>query len=71
MAPERQETPALYSAALGLGIASVFLGGTFGLVAWVTVAVSVWALYSLKVDFRRWMAWTGVALGVVFSLVGR
>jgi len=68
-APERQVTPGLYWAALVLGIASVFLGGTFGLVAWATVAVSAWALYSLKVDFRRWMAWTGVALGVVFSLM--
>ena len=70
-APERQVTPGLYWAALVLGIASVFLGGTFGLVAWATVAVSAWALYSLKVDFRRWMAWTGVALGIVFSFVGR
>jgi len=68
---EPEKTPGLYLAALGLGIASVFLGGTFGLVAWVTVAVSAWALYSLNVDFRRWMAWTGVALGIVFSFVGR
>ena len=68
-APERQVTPGLYWAALGLGIASVFLGGTFGFVAWGTVVFSVGALISLNVDYRRWMAWTGVALGVVFSLM--
>lgn len=39
-------TPPIYKTAFGLGIASVFLGSIFGLLAWATVAVSTWALYS-------------------------
>lgn len=65
---QKQKIPTLYKVALGLGIASALLGGFFGLLAWVTVGFSVWALYSLKDSNRRWMAWTGLALGIVFSL---
>lgn len=68
-APTRADTPAIYKVALGAGIVSIFFGGTFGLLAWATVAIGAWALYSVKVDSRRWMAWTGLALGVVFSLM--
>lgn len=57
----------LYRIAFGLGIASIFLGGFFGLLAWATVGISVWALYTLNDPNRRWMAWTGLALGIVFS----
>ncbi len=58
----------LYKVAFGLGIASLFLGIVFGLLAWTTVAVSGWALYSTNVVRGRWMAWTGLALGLVYSL---
>jgi hypothetical protein len=58
----------LYKVAFGLGIASLFLGIVFGLLAWATVAVSGWALYSTKVVKGRWMAWTGLGLGLVYSL---
>lgn len=61
--------PTVYKLALGLGIASIFLGGTFGLLAWSAVAASGYALYSVKTPNRRWMAWTGLALGIVFSFM--
>lgn len=64
---QTRSAPTLYKVAFALGIASVFLGGFFGLLAWATVGISVWALYSLKDLDRRWMAWTGLALGIVFS----
>lgn len=62
-----RKAPTLYKVAFGLGIASVFLGGFLGLLAWATVGISVWALYSLEDPNRRWMAWTGLVLGIVFS----
>lgn len=61
--------PQIYKWAFGLGLASVFLGGTFGLLAWATVALSGWALYSTRSKRGRWMAWVGLALGLVFSLM--
>ena len=65
-----EEIPTLYIVALGLGIVSVLFGGTFGLVAWGTVAVGTWALSSLQSQVRgRWMAWVGLGLGIVFSFM--
>lgn len=61
--------PTLYKVAFGLGIASVFLGSLFGLLAWATVAVGGYALYSVKTANKRWMAWTGLVLGIVYSLM--
>lgn len=59
----------IYRVAFWLGIASAFLGSTIGLLAWATVAVSAYALYSVKVVKGRWMAWTGLALGIVYSFM--
>lgn len=64
-----QPTPTIYKVALGAGIVSVFLGGTFGLLAWATAVVGGAALISEKSLRRRWMAWIGLSLGVLFSLV--
>jgi hypothetical protein len=58
-----------YKLALCVGVLSILLGGTFGLLAWATVVVAVWALAATKVSARRWMAWTGLGLGVLFSVV--
>lgn len=68
-AVERQTTPTIYKTALGAGIASIFLGGTFGLLAWATAAIGVVALVSERSERRRWMAWTGLALGVLFTFM--
>ncbi len=65
----QQRIQTLYKIAFGLGILSIFLGGTFGLMAWATVAVGAWALYSLKTSPGRWMAWVGLGLGIVFSFM--
>lgn len=71
--PEESPTkPPIDSAlkvALTMGILSIFFGGYFGLVAWSTIAVSGWALYKAEARSRgRWMAWTGLVLGIMFSL---
>jgi hypothetical protein len=47
-------------------VVSIFLGGTVGLTAWGTIAVSVAALVRVKSETRRWMAWAGLCLGVTF-----
>jgi hypothetical protein len=62
-------TPAVYKVAFGLGIASIFFGGTLGLLAWATVAVGGYALFAVKSKNRRWMAWTGLVLGFAFSFL--
>jgi len=61
--------PTLYWVSLGAGVVSVFLGGTFGLIAWATVVLAVVALSTMKIPVGRWMAWTGLALGIVFSFM--
>ena len=64
------QTPRRYKVAMALGVASILIGGTFGLLAWGAVAVGAWALYAApREPHRRWMAWTGLALGILFSLV--
>lgn len=67
--PTQGDTPSIYKIALGAGVVSIFFGGTFGILAWATVAIGAWALYSVKAEKRRWMAWAGLALGILFSLM--
>lgn len=63
-----EHIPTLYKGALAAGIASLLLGGFFGLVAWATVLLAVVALVKSKGTRGRWMPWAGLALGIVFSL---
>jgi len=65
----RYDASTLYKFALGMGVLSVFFGGTFGLLAWATVGASGWVLYSTQEANKRWMAWTGLALGLTFSFM--
>ena len=66
----RQPSHGLYVTCLVLAIASVFLGGTFGLLAWGTALSGVVALVREPPNHRqRWMAWTALGSGIAFSLV--
>lgn len=53
---------------LSLGIASIFLGGLFGIVPIITVVVSLIAV-GTKTGRGIWMGWIGLMLGIVFTLV--
>lgn len=53
---------------LGLGIAAFFFGTTVVVLAWITVVVGASVLYWKDTDTNRWMAWTGLCLGIVASL---
>lgn len=67
--PSGNRTPTTYKVSLGLGIASLFLGGTFGLLAWVTVFISGLALLNESTRHRRWMPWVGLGSGITYSIV--
>jgi hypothetical protein len=61
--------PTVYWAAMGATVVTGLYGGSFAPIAWVTAAVGAYALVTNTVENGRWMAWTGVAAGVLFSLV--
>ena len=63
-----KQIPRLYSAALGGAVLTIFLGGAFAPIAWIAVVVSIVALVRVKDEGMRWMAWTGLAVGLLFSL---
>jgi len=65
-----KQIPQLYWASLGCALLSVFVGGLFAPVAWVTVGVAIVTLVKVKEPSMRWMAWTGLAVGVGFSIIG-
>ncbi len=65
-----KQIPPLYWASLGAGIFTLFLGGTLAPIAWITVVVSAVALLRVKDEGMRWMAWTGLGLGLLFSTFG-
>lgn len=62
-----ERAPRAYVAALVAGIAAIAVGGQLGLVAWAAVALSTWALTSRSTRSGRWMAWVGLAGGVVYT----
>ncbi len=64
-----KEIPPLYWSAVGASILTVFFAGSFTPIAWVAVAVSVTALVRVKSRQMRWMAWTGLIVGGVFSAI--
>lgn len=75
---ERQQQPsrgdaaddgyAAYPWALGLGVASIFLGTTFGVIAWLTALLSLYALLIGPRSRKRWMAWVGLFLGIAYAI---
>ena len=65
-----KQIPQLYWASLGCALLSVLLGGTIAPIAWITAAVSIVALFMVKEKGMRWMAWTGLAVGLLFSMFG-
>lgn len=54
---------------LGLGIASMFFGTTFGLLPIITVLVSVIAVWKKAGQPRGWMGWVGLVLGATYTLL--
>ena len=62
-----KQIPQLYWASLGAAVLTLFLGGTFAPIAWIAVAVSAVALIRVKDEGMRWMAYTGLALGLLFT----
>ncbi|MGH8915939.1 MAG: SHOCT domain-containing protein [Acidimicrobiia bacterium] len=65
-----KQIPPLYWASIGAGLLSVFFAGSFSPLAWATAVVAIVALVRVKDPNMRWMAWTGLAVGVLFSLLG-
>jgi hypothetical protein len=65
-----KQIPPLYWASLGGAVLSVFFAGIFSPIAWVTVGVAGAALAKVKDQNMRWMAWSGLAVGVLFSMIG-
>jgi hypothetical protein len=65
-----KQIPRLYLASLAVALLSVLLAGIFAPIAWVTVVVSIVALLRVKEQGARWMAWTALAVGVVFTIIG-
>ncbi len=63
-----RQTPAIYWAALGASLITIFYGGSFVPLAWATTAVGGAGLVSKKVKDGRWMAWAAVVLGVAFFM---
>lgn len=56
--------------ALVLGIASVFLGGSFGIVPLSTLGLSIYALTGIpKPREGIWKSWVGLTLGILYTLV--
>ena len=54
---------------LGLGIVSLFFGGTFGLLPIATVVVSVIALANHRGQRGAWRGWLGLIFGIAYTLV--
>jgi hypothetical protein len=65
-----KEIPPLYWASVGAAVLTVFFAGLFSPIAWVTSGVSIAALVKVKQQSMRWMAWAGLAVGVLFSMIG-
>jgi hypothetical protein len=65
-----KQIPPLYWASLGAALLAVFFAGLFTPIAWATVAVAAVALVRVKDEQMRWMAWSGLAVGVLFSMIG-
>ncbi|MDP9143887.1 MAG: SHOCT domain-containing protein [Actinomycetota bacterium] len=64
-----EQIPIVYWAAMGATVVTVLYGGSFAPIAWMTAAFGAYALIENRVVNGRWMAWTGIAAGVLFSLV--
>lgn len=65
-----RRTPAIYWAGIGASVITVLLGGSFAPVAWATVVLGGVGIVTKKTRDGRWMSWTAIGLGVVFSMVG-
>jgi len=65
-----RQIPPLYWASIGAALLSIFFAGSFTPIAWVTGIVAAVALVRVKDQNMRWMAWTGLAVGVIFSMIG-
>ena len=65
-----KEIPQLYWASVGAALLPVFFAGLFNPIAWITAGISIVALVKVKEPRMRWMAWTGLAVGVLFSMIG-
>jgi hypothetical protein len=65
-----KQVPPLSWAALGSALLVVFFGGAFAPIAWVAVIVSSVTLVRVKDESLRWMAWTGLTVGLAFSVFG-
>lgn len=64
------KTPGLYRWSLGLAIATVFLGSTFGLLSWMTILLGAFTLVEYRdVSEGRWMAWSAVIVGPIYALM--
>ena len=62
--------PTLYWVSIGGTILTVFFAVSLLPMAWITAGVAVAALIRVKEARMRWMAWTGLGAGVVFSAIG-
>jgi hypothetical protein len=62
--------PTLYWVSIGGTILTVFFAASLLPMAWITTAVAVAALVRVKEARMRWMAWTGLGAGVIFSAIG-
>ena len=63
-----KQIPTIYWAAIGACLITVLYGGNIAPVAWVTTGLGGAGLAIKKVENGRWMAWTAIVLGVIFSM---
>jgi hypothetical protein len=64
-----KEIPTLYWAAIGASVLTVFFAGSFQPLAWATAGLAIVALVKVKDRAMRWMGWTGLVVGVLFSVI--
>ena len=62
--------PAIYWAGMGASVITVLYGGSFAPWAWATAVVGGVGIVTKKASDGRWMSWTAIGLGVVFSMAG-
>ncbi len=65
-----KEIPPLYWASVAASLLTVFFGGSLRPMAWITTGVATAALVKVRQPAMRWMAWTGLIVGLAFTAIG-